>query len=44
MITIELNKYSAEDIKLIKELQAFGLSDEEIQKAYDREQAKRGAE
>lgn len=43
MITVELNKHTAEDVKIIQELQALGLSDEQIQKAYDREKTKRGA-
>lgn len=40
-IKIELNQYSAEDIKLINELREFGLPDEFIQKAYDETQKRR---
>lgn len=42
MITVELNKHTAEDVKIIQELQALGLSDEQIQKAYDRQQYQKG--
>ena len=35
MITIELNEHSAEDVKLIQELQKAGVPDDLIQKAYD---------
>lgn len=44
MISIELNKYCAEDVKLIEELKAMGLSDEAIQKAYDETQKRRQSE
>ena len=40
-IKIELNQYSAEDVKLINELKEFGLPDEFIQKAYDETQKRR---
>lgn len=35
MITIELNKYSVEDVKYIQKLQAMGVPDYVIQMAYD---------
>ena len=40
-IKIELNQYSAEDMKLINELKEFGLPEEFIQKAYDETQKRR---
>lgn len=41
MISIELNEYSAEDIKLIEELKAMGLDEEVIQMAYNETQKRR---
>lgn len=41
MISIELNEYSAEDVKLINELKAMGLSEETIQMAYNETQRRR---
>lgn len=41
MISIELNKYSAEDVKLINELKAMGLDEETIQMAYNETQRRR---
>lgn len=35
MIDVELNEYTAEDIRLIQELKKMGLDDEAIQKAYN---------
>ena len=43
-IIVKLNEYSAEDVKIIRELQAMGMPDEAIQKAYDRTQKERGEE
>ena len=40
MITIQLNEYSAEDVKRIQELQAIGVPDDVIQRAYDRQRGK----
>lgn len=40
MITIKLDKYTAEDVKAIQTLREFGYSDEEIQKLYDRQKEK----
>ena len=44
MISIELNKYSAEDVKLIEELKAMGLDEETIQTAYNETQRRRQEE
>lgn len=44
MISIELNKYSADDVKLIKELKAMGLDEDTIQMAYDKTQKLRKEE
>ena len=40
-INIELNEYSAEDVKLINELKKFGLSEDVIQAAYNETQRRR---
>ena len=44
MVTIKLNEHSAEDVKLIEELKAMGLSEETIQRAYNETQRRRQEE
>lgn len=44
MITIVLGEHTAEDVELIQMARRLGMSDEEIQKAYDRTLAERGQE
>ena len=44
MITIVLGEHSAEDIALIQLAKNLGMTDEEIQKAYDRTLAEREGE
>jgi hypothetical protein len=44
MIKIELNEFTAEDVKLINELKDLGLPEEQIQALYDREQKRRKGE
>ena len=44
MISIELNNYSEEDVKLINELKAMGVDEETIQKAYNETQKRRQEE
>lgn len=44
MISIELNEYSAEDIKMIETLKAMGLDEEIIQMAYNETQRRRQEE
>ena len=41
MISIELNNYSEEDVKLINELKAMGVDEETIQKVYNETQKRR---
>ena len=43
MITIVLGEHTTEDVALIEELRSLGMSEEEIQKAYDRTIAEREA-
>lgn len=40
MITIKLDKHTAEDIEAIQTLREFGYSDEEIQELYDAQKRK----
>ena len=40
MITIKLDKHTAEDIEAIQTLREFGYSDEEIQELYDLQKRK----
>ena len=44
MVTIELNEYSAEDVKMIETLKAMGLDEKVIQMAYNETQRRRREE
>ena len=41
MVTIKLNETSAEDAKAIMELKKLGISDEQIQEWYDKQQERK---